>query len=314
MAAVVSPSGFSRLPSTKDGLVQFCTNQGLIATKIKDIEAGSTKLISLGTTTAGVSCAIIQRIDRSEEGAQRVAREYRLLKDLMRKEHVVRLLGTLTNTPDEESDEIGRDGYFVEFYRTDLAQMLFVTRFVPLTTAKKVAIGACKGLKVLHTAGWAHRDIKPDNIFCQYKNREWIGVLGDFDLAQDLSKGALLSRPLCGSPNFVSPQTWQMLKGEQLEEDQCGLKAADIWEMGVVLFLTMYEELPKWTDVGRLADLQNTVAALTDRSTQIAAEPRLALLDETDRFASTMFLFLDPDASKRISIDVGVAFLAMETA
>lgn len=295
--------------------ISFRTDQGTEVIKTGEFGKGSTKLVGLGKTATGLFCAIVQRINLSEKAAERMAHEYRVLKLFTGVEYVAQLFCTLTNTPDGEDDRIGRDGYFLEHYQNNLWDATLATTDAfysfPTELLKKMAIDACKGLQFFHAAGWAHRDIKPQNIFCQNKDGVWRGVLGDFDRAQDLSKKALLSLPLYGTLSFSSPQVCQILKGQSLPENELGLKEADTWAMGIVLFFVIYRELPKWTTPQK--DLTNTIAALTNRAIQRRAEPRI-VSSETDQFVLTLYLFLELLASERPSIDVGLYLLTTENA
>ena len=96
-------------------------------------------------------------------------------------------------------------------------------------------------IEYMHKLGIAHRDLKPENILINNKNNI---KLIDFGLSKIFSKGELL-KTQCGSPFYASPE---MINGNKYN----GAKS-DIWSLGVILYLMLFEELPFMdADVKRL--------------------------------------------------------------
>jgi len=87
-------------------------------------------------------------------------------------------------------------------------------------------------IEYIHKLGIAHRDLKPENILINEKNDI---KLIDFGLGKIFSKGELL-KTQCGSPFYASPE---MINGNKYN----GIKS-DIWSLGVILYLMLFEELP----------------------------------------------------------------------
>jgi serine/threonine protein kinase len=89
-----------------------------------------------------------------------------------------------------------------------------------------------KALECLHDKGYAHRDLKPENIFVDKAGRLKIG---DFGLAK--SAGAMTST-LCGTLDYTAP--------EILEEKSYDPRKADIWSIGILIYVMANRVLP-WT-------------------------------------------------------------------
>ena len=62
---------------------------------------------------------------------------------------------------------------------------------------KRFAKGLCQGLAYMHEKGYAHRDIKPDNILLQ--NAEGDPIIIDFGLVNDSSRRS-------GTPKYLAPE------------------------------------------------------------------------------------------------------------
>ena len=97
---------------------------------------------------------------------------------------------------------------------------------------------ASRGLAFLHNQlGTCHRDIKPDNILL---DANWVAMLSDFGFAKivvDEEKQRIeLSSTFCGTRPYEAPQVLEC-------KPYNGLKA-DIWSMGVTLFVMLHDTLP----------------------------------------------------------------------
>ena len=81
----------------------------------------------------------------------------------------------------------------------------------------------------LHSSGVAHLDLKLENFFL---DSEYRVKLGDFGLARDTSP----CNVTCGTPGYIAPE---MLEGEE----SCPMKA-DVFSLGVVLFIMVLNKVP----------------------------------------------------------------------
>ena len=98
--------------------------------------------------------------------------------------------------------------------------------------ARRVVNPIAKALRYLHSIGIVHRDIKPENILC---NKDFTVVkLADFGLSKLVSPNELLYHP-CGTPLYVAPEVLE----------QTGYSTpADMWSVGVIMFLVLRGRLP----------------------------------------------------------------------
>lgn len=76
----------------------------------------------------------------------------------------------------------------------------------------------------IHARGFAHRDLKLENVFLGTSNNIKIG---DFGLANRLIQGGLMATS-CGSLRYASPE---ILNGKQYSGE-----LADVWSCGIILF------------------------------------------------------------------------------
>jgi serine/threonine protein kinase len=100
---------------------------------------------------------------------------------------------------------------------------------------KKFFAQLVSALSYLHAKNIAHRDLKLENI---YLDEQYNVKLGDFGFCHSSDEDTLLSTS-CGSCFYVAPE---IIKGEQYDG-----KKADIWSMGVILFVISTGSLP-WVD------------------------------------------------------------------
>lgn len=98
--------------------------------------------------------------------------------------------------------------------------------------ARSIVKPLLESVAYLHSLGIIHRDIKPENILCG----ESFGDLriADFGLSQLVSPHEIMKMP-CGTLNYVAPEVLS-LNGYD--------KAADLWSVGVIMFLLLQGRLP----------------------------------------------------------------------
>ncbi|RPE36352.1 serine/threonine-protein kinase [Kitasatospora cineracea] len=94
--------------------------------------------------------------------------------------------------------------------------------------AGRIVAGICEGLAHLHRSGWAHGDLKPENVLI---GEDGEVRLSDFGLAIELTGTHGYSAPL-GTPDYLPPERRREPLGEH------GVKVrttADIWALGIVI-------------------------------------------------------------------------------
>lgn len=111
------------------------------------------------------------------------------------------------------------------------------TEFVPVETTIDLMKQVCRGLSVAHREQppVIHRDIKPQNILVGYETDGLRARVSDFGLAKRVNPLTLLATA-AGTITFKPPETFTESKG-----DSC---SADVWALGVTLYLLLTDQLP----------------------------------------------------------------------
>jgi hypothetical protein len=104
---------------------------------------------------------------------------------------------------------------------------------VPENEVRKIVKQICKGLFFCHRRGIAHRDLKHDNILID-KDSKQIKII-DFGYAIEVKEGEL-TKPECGSPNYMPPEIVRRVHYDPL--------SADVWSLGVIIYKLVSGKLP----------------------------------------------------------------------
>lgn len=64
-----------------------------------------------------------------------------------------------------------------------------------------------EGLKIMHAEGFAHRDLKPQNVFVVQKQPQWWVKLGDFGLSKERTDQTAF-RTQAGTQQYMAPELY----------------------------------------------------------------------------------------------------------
>ncbi|OOQ87150.1 hypothetical protein PEBR_18436 [Penicillium brasilianum] len=128
----------------------------------------------------------------------------------------------------------------------DLFMYLCQKPSLPEAEAKDITYQILDGLNMMHENGFAHRDLKPNNVLIKScPPAKWWIKLADFGITKRIEEG---SNPLTrkGTPRYCAPELWGFI-------EPGSAYAADIWALGEILF-EMLTKKPAFAYPGLLAD------------------------------------------------------------
>jgi serine/threonine protein kinase/tetratricopeptide (TPR) repeat protein len=107
----------------------------------------------------------------------------------------------------------------------DLRALLHEKGKVPVEEAVEIIAQICRALESAHVAGVVHRDLKPQNIMLDAKNRVYVM---DFGIAHSLeTPGMTQTGALMGTPEYMSPE---QAKGAKIDA------RSDLFAVGIIFY------------------------------------------------------------------------------
>lgn len=121
----------------------------------------------------------------------------------------------------------------------DLLQCILENGRFTEPQARRLFSQLCEAVHYLHARNIVHRDLKPENILLTSKDREAMRVkIADFGLARK-NKGSQGCRTFCGTPHYFAPEVINAFQGQQNGQPAGYGTQADLWSLGVVLYILL---------------------------------------------------------------------------
>ncbi|KAJ5186047.1 Tetratricopeptide-like helical [Penicillium cf. griseofulvum] len=128
----------------------------------------------------------------------------------------------------------------------DLFVYLYKRPPLPEPEVKEIAYQILDGLSMMHENGFAHRDLKPNNILIKsHPPDKWWIKLADFGITKRIEESHGTSTTVKGTPRYFAPEVWGFV-------ERGSAYAADIWALGEIVF-EIFTKKPAFTTPGSLA-------------------------------------------------------------
>ncbi|CAG7729991.1 unnamed protein product [Allacma fusca] len=228
-----------------------------------------------------VAIKIVDKTKLTPDNLKKIFREINIMRRL-RHPHIIRLYQVM------ETDKII---YMVTEYasRGEIFDHLVSNGRMNEDEARRIFRQILIAVNYLHQNAVVHRDLKAENLLLDKNNNI---KLADFGFSNEYQEGSLLST-WCGSPPYAAPE---LFEGKKYDGPK-----ADIWSLGVVLYVLVCGALP--FDGSTLHSLRNRV---------IAGKFRIPFFMSTDcEHLIRHMLVVDP--SKRLNISQTLSHKWMAT-
>ena len=119
----------------------------------------------------------------------------------------------------------------------------YITPKLTEEDAKMIGRQLFEGLEILHGYNWAHRDIKPKNIFVVRDAPQWWIKIGDFGMSKLAEQSGIHTQ--VGTHDYMAPELfWGNYDDTDDEETLPFTIAIDTWSLGCVLFRLLTGQQP----------------------------------------------------------------------
>ncbi|KAL0123337.1 hypothetical protein PUN28_005699 [Cardiocondyla obscurior] len=193
----------------------------------KTIGKGNFAIVKMAThvvTKSKVAIKIIDKTKLNEENLAKIFREVHIMKRL-RHPHIIRLYQVM---------ETEKMIYLVTEYAPggEIFDHLVRNGRMPEPEARRIFRQIVLAVHYLHQQRVVHRDLKAENLLLDADNNI---KLADFGFSNEYTPGVPLST-WCGSPPYAAPEIFE---GRHYDGPR-----ADVWSLGVVLYVLVCGALP----------------------------------------------------------------------
>ncbi|XP_043663823.1 serine/threonine-protein kinase SIK3-like isoform X2 [Vespula pensylvanica] len=193
----------------------------------KTIGKGNFAVVKMAThvvTKSKVAIKIIDKTKLNEENLAKIFREVHIMKRL-RHPHIIRLYQVM---------ETEKMIYLVTEYAPggEIFDHLVRNGRMPEPEARRIFRQIVLAVRYLHQQRVVHRDLKAENLLLDADNNI---KLADFGFSNEYTPGVPLNT-WCGSPPYAAPEIFE---GKHYDGPR-----ADVWSLGVVLYVLVCGALP----------------------------------------------------------------------
>ncbi|CAD7079305.1 unnamed protein product [Hermetia illucens] len=215
-----------------------------------------------------------------------------------------------------------KDSYFI-FMRYaehgDLFQYMKLNGAIKENHARIWTRQIALAVQYLHTLEIAHRDLKCENILITSHMNCKLTDFGFARIVTDDFGNHVTSQTFCGSKQYVAPE---ILRGERYNP-----KAADMWSLGVVIFVMLNKALPfeendkhslqnaqvqrKWKFRSRVVDVLS--GEVKDLVTELL-DPEPGKRPEVGNVVNSAWINMDSKLRRLVAVEVKALHSALEEA
>ncbi|KAH7632382.1 kinase-like domain-containing protein, partial [Sordaria sp. MPI-SDFR-AT-0083] len=121
------------------------------------------------------------------------------------------------------------------------------TRVLPEPDCKQVVEQVLKALKIMHRAGFAHRDLNPKNILIAQmptsRFQSWQINLADFGLSKRIKSGNGKNSTVKGTPDHLPPEV-NLAHLYPVTMDNTDCFRMDMWALGTTTYYLLCQKYP----------------------------------------------------------------------
>ncbi|KAJ6076300.1 hypothetical protein N7499_008281 [Penicillium canescens] len=123
----------------------------------------------------------------------------------------------------------------------------YMTQLFRENETQQIAFQLLEGLDFMHSNGFVHRDLKPQNIFVLSIGPDWWVKIGDFGISKRVMEGFMGLQTFNEMPAFTAPEIYKNIWEPSEEIRILGSELnpkVDIWALGVVAYNMLTGKLP----------------------------------------------------------------------